>query len=142
MLQSQFLEEYLVEQLAAPNVLHNKEDLGLGRHDLEQLHNIRVPDAAEDGDLALDVGDEPALEDLLLVDDLDGDVLPGLDVAGVVDLGEGAVAEELADLVPAEEQALGLLLGLLGFVEHFFFFCGDLEMGIWDLKTLGIGGVV
>ena len=95
-----------VEELAAADVLHDEVDLGFRGHDLEELDDVGVADAAEDGDLALDVGDEAALEDLLLVDDFDGDALVCLDVAGEVDLGEGPVAEELAHLVAAEDEGL------------------------------------
>ena len=64
--------------------------------------------AAEDGDLALDVRDEAVAEGLLLVEHLDGDGLAGVGVAGVVDLGEGAVAEQAAQLVAAEQEAPAL----------------------------------
>ncbi|KAF5474539.1 hypothetical protein F2P56_006430 [Juglans regia] len=106
----------LVEELAAADELHDEIDLGLGGHDLEKLDNIGVADAAEDGDLSLDVGDEATLEDLLLVDNLDGDALVGLDVAGMIDLGKGTMAKELTDLKAAEEQGLSFLLGGGGFV--------------------------
>lgn len=46
------------------------------------------------------LGDHLVLEDLLLVEDLDGDILSGLDVPGELDLGEGAFAEGPAELVP------------------------------------------
>jgi len=46
------------------------------------------------------LGDHLVLEDLLLVEDLDGDILAGLDVPGELDLGEGAFAEGPAELVP------------------------------------------
>lgn len=100
----------LLEELSAVDELHDEVDLGLGGHDLEELDDVGVADAAEDGDLALDVGDESALEDLLLVDDLDGDALIGLDVACMVDLGEGTVTQKLADLEAAEEKGLRFLL--------------------------------
>lgn len=101
---------HLVEKLAAADVLHDEVDFGLGGHDLEELDDVGVSDTAEDGDLALDVCDEPRFEDLLLVDDLDGGGLVGLEVASVVDLREGSVAQELADLVTAQEEGLVLLL--------------------------------
>lgn len=46
------------------------------------------------------LGDHLVLEDLLLVEDLDGDILAGLDVPGELDLGEGAFPEGPAELVP------------------------------------------
>ena len=70
-----------------------------------------MADTAEDGDLALDVGHKAALEDLLLVDDLDGDAFSGLDVAGVVNLREGSVAEEFSNLETAEKEVCVFLLG-------------------------------
>ena len=70
-----------------------------------------MADTAEDGDLALDVGHEAALEDLLLVDDLDGDAFSGLDVAGVVNLRVGSVAEEFSNLETAEKEVCVFLLG-------------------------------
>jgi hypothetical protein len=39
-------------------------------------------------------------EDLLLVEDLDGDILAGVDVPGELDLGEGALPEGPPQLVP------------------------------------------
>lgn len=83
----------LVEKLAAADELHDEVDLGLGGHDLEQLDDVGMPNTAENGDLALDVGDEPTLQDLLLVDDFDGHALAGLGVAGMVHLREGSVAQ-------------------------------------------------
>ncbi|RYR16813.1 hypothetical protein Ahy_B03g061697 [Arachis hypogaea] len=112
----------LVEELAAADVLHDEVDLGFGGHDFEELDDVRVADAAEDGDLALDVGDEAALEDLLLVDDLDGDALTGLDVARVVHLREGSVAQELSYLEAAQEEAaLLVLVGNHHCLSHHFF---------------------
>ncbi len=42
----------------AADELHDEEDLGLGGHDLKKLHDFRVADVEEDGDLSLDVGNE------------------------------------------------------------------------------------
>lgn len=97
------------EELPAADVLHDEVDLGLGGHDLEEADDVGVAHAAEDGDLALDVWDEAVAEGLLLVEHLDGDGLAGVGVAGEVDLGEGAVAEEPAQLVAAEQEAPALV---------------------------------
>lgn len=99
----------LVEELAAAHELHDEVDLGFGGHDFEELDDVGVADSAEDGDLALDVGDQTALEDLFLVYDLDGHSFPGFDVPGVVDLGEGSVPQEFSQLEPAE-QKVGIFL--------------------------------
>jgi len=96
------------EELPAADELHDEVDLGLGGHDLEEADDVWVAHAAEDGDLALDVRDEAVAEGLLLVEHLDGDGLAGVGVAGVVDLGEGAVAEQAAQLVAAEQEAPAL----------------------------------
>lgn len=96
------------EELPAADELHDEVDLGLGGHDLEEADDIGVAHAAEDGDLALDVRDEAVAEGLLLVEHLDGDGLAGVGLAGVVDLGEGAVAEQAAQLVAAEQKAHAL----------------------------------
>ncbi|KAK3006603.1 hypothetical protein RJ639_016498 [Escallonia herrerae] len=75
----------LGEELAALDELHDE--------DFEELDDVGVTQAAHDGYLALDVGHQARAYDLLLVDDFDGDAQAGLDVPGVVDLGEGAAAE-------------------------------------------------
>ena len=98
----------LVEELAAADVLHDEVDLGLGDYDLEELDDVGVAHAAEDGDLALDVGDEAAFQDLLFVDHLDGHALVGLDVARVVHLREGPVPQELPDFEPPQEEGVVL----------------------------------
>lgn len=95
-----------IEQLTPTNIFHHKIDFGLGGHDLEELNDVGVSDASEDGDLALDVSDEAALEDLLLINDLDGDPFAGLNIAGMVDLSERAMAEELADLEATQQEAI------------------------------------
>lgn len=92
------------EELPAADELHDEVDLGLCCHDLEEAHDVGVADAAEDGDLALDLRDEAVAERLLLVEHLDGDGLPGVGVAGVVDLGEGAVAQDAAELVAPQQE--------------------------------------
>ena len=46
------------------------------------------------------LGDHLVLEHLLLVEDLDGDILAGVDVPGELDLAEGALPEGPAQLVP------------------------------------------
>ncbi|KAL3749627.1 hypothetical protein ACJRO7_010713 [Eucalyptus globulus] len=48
----------------------------------------------------------------LLVKDLDGNALTGLDVAGAVDLGKGATVEELANFIAAEEKGLVVFPGI------------------------------
>lgn len=90
----------LVEKLAAADVFHDKVDLGFCGHDLKELHDVGVADAAEDRDFALYVRDEAALEDFLLVDHFYGDALVGFHVAGVVDFRKSAVTQQLTDLVP------------------------------------------
>lgn len=92
------------EQLPAADELHHEVDLGLGGHHLEQPHDVGVADAAEDGDLPLDVRDEAVPHRLLLVEHLDRDRLPGIRAPRLVHLGEGAVAEEAAELVPPEQE--------------------------------------
>ena len=95
------------EELAAADELHDEVDLSLGGHDLEQVHDVRVADAAQHGDLALDVRDEPALDGLLLVEHLDGNAVPGADVPREVHLREGAVPQEAPQLVLPHQQAPG-----------------------------------
>lgn len=65
-------------------------------------------------DLALDVRDEAAPHGLLPVEHLDGHALPGLQVARVVHLGEGAFAQDAAQLVPPHEQPAGAGAASLG----------------------------
>ncbi|GAB2224019.1 hypothetical protein Droror1_Dr00004765 [Drosera rotundifolia] len=45
----------LVEELAATDELHDEVDLGFDGHDLEELDDVGVPHATEDGDLPLDL---------------------------------------------------------------------------------------
>ena len=92
-----------VEELAAADVLHDEVDLGLGGHDLEELDDVGVADAAEDGDLAFDVRDQAAFEHFLLVDGFDGHALVCFHVASEVHLREGSVAEKLPHFVAAED---------------------------------------
>ena len=92
-----------VEELAASDVLHDEVDLGLGGHDLEELDDVRVADAAEDGDLAFDVCDQTAFEDFLFVDHFDRDAFSGGCVARKVHLGEGSVAEKSSHFVFAQD---------------------------------------
>lgn len=65
-----------------------------------------MANSPEDRDLAFGVIDEAGFEDLLLVEDFDGDMLVCGEVASVVDLSEGTMAEELAELVFVEEDGL------------------------------------
>ncbi|CAL9146564.1 unnamed protein product, partial [Musa hybrid cultivar] len=82
------------EELTAAQVLHDEVDPYPGGHDLVELNDVGVADAAEDGDLALDVGEESVPEDLLLVEGLDGDQLASAGVAGDVVLGEATGTKE------------------------------------------------
>ncbi|QHN93605.1 uncharacterized protein DS421_17g594100 [Arachis hypogaea] len=91
----------LVEELTVVDVLLDKVDIGFDGNDFEVLDDVRVVDVTEDEHLTLDVGDDTALEDILLVDDFDGDALTGLDVARVVHLRKGSVAQELSYLEAA-----------------------------------------
>lgn len=50
------------------------------------------------------MGDEVGFEDFLLVEDFNGEALVGGRVAGKVDFGESAVAEEFAEFVAPEEE--------------------------------------
>jgi hypothetical protein len=96
------------EELPAADELHGEVDLGPGGHDLEEADDVGVAHAVEDGDLALDVRDE-AVAQGLLVEHLDGDGLVGVvDVASVVQLGEGAVDEQAAQLVAPQQEASAL----------------------------------
>ncbi|RDX63733.1 hypothetical protein CR513_57802, partial [Mucuna pruriens] len=88
----------LVEELAAADELH------------DELDDVGVADAAEDGDLALDVGHQTALQDLVLAYDLDGHTFPSFDVPRMVDLREGSVSEELPELEPAQDKVRVFLL--------------------------------
>jgi len=67
-------------------------------------NGVKVKERKNRGSMAwhgmLYLGDHLVLEHLLLVEDLDGDILAGLDVPGELDLGEGAFAEGPAELVP------------------------------------------
>jgi len=101
----------LVEKLAAAYELHDEVDLGFGGHNFEELDDVGVANAAEDGDLALDVGHQTALEDLFLVYDLDGHSFSGFDVPGVVNLREGSVPQEFSQLEPAQQKVRVFLLG-------------------------------
>uniref|UniRef100_A0A0A9G2V3 Uncharacterized protein n=1 Tax=Arundo donax TaxID=35708 RepID=A0A0A9G2V3_ARUDO len=97
------------EELAATDILHCKVYLALAGHDLVQLDNIGVPDQAHDGDLPLGLVDHANTQHLLLVNDLDGHALVRRKVPGMVHLGEGALPEHAAELVPVHEDG-GLLL--------------------------------
>lgn len=92
------------EELAAPHELHGEVDLGFGGHDLVELDDVWVGDHLHHRDLSLHLLGHPDADHLLLRHDLHGDVAAGAEVAGEVDLGEGAVAEEAAELVPALED--------------------------------------
>ncbi|KAF7814500.1 hypothetical protein G2W53_028469 [Senna tora] len=85
----------LGEELAASDVLHDEEDLGLGGHDFLELDDVGMADQAHDGDLLLDLPHEPLfILELLLLDDLDGHALVGHQVPPVVDLREVPLPEE------------------------------------------------
>ncbi|CAM0910337.1 unnamed protein product [Alopecurus aequalis] len=86
---------------AATDVLHDDEDARLAGHDLVELHDVGVAQAAHDGDLALDLVDRAELDELLLVHDLDCHLLLGVRVPREVHFGEVALAEQLHLLVAA-----------------------------------------
>ena len=77
----------------------------LTRHDVFTVYSLSLFRLTRQ---CADVRDEAVAEGLLLVEHLDGDGVPGVGVAGVVDLGEGAVAEDAAELVAAEKEAAAL----------------------------------
>ncbi|KAJ6795135.1 putative CBL-interacting protein kinase 7 [Iris pallida] len=99
------------EELPAAGVLHDQVDAGLGGHDLVQPENVGVGREPPHGrDLAEDHRAHARPHRGLLVKDLHrhgGAVGEG---PGEVDLREGAPAQEPAQLVPAEEDFLLLLL--------------------------------
>ncbi|KAF7840339.1 CBL-interacting serine/threonine-protein kinase 12 [Senna tora] len=68
-------------------------NFGLAGHDFVEVDDVRVPDESHDGDLALDLIDQADAENLLFVDDFNGDALVGGEVSGVVDFGECALAQ-------------------------------------------------
>ena len=95
--------------LTARDELHHEEDaLARGQH-LEQLHDVRVAEAAEDGDLAADLLREAAREERRLLEDLDRDRAAAPGVLAVADLGVRALADRAAEEVGAD--ALGQVRG-------------------------------
>ncbi|WVZ72741.1 hypothetical protein U9M48_021155 [Paspalum notatum var. saurae] len=100
------------EELAAAHVLHHEVDAQLGGHHLEELHDVRVADTTEHGDLALDVRRQTRLEDLLLLHHLDGHLLAGKHVARVVHLGEVALTQQLPHLVTPQKERRLLLVAV------------------------------
>lgn len=92
-----------------------------------------MAEAAHDSDLAFDVGHEAGAGELLLVDDLDGDALAGADIARVIDFGEGAAAEELAQLVFPEQ-------GIVRDARRWWRPLGRLLLLLFDLWHRGMPG--
>nr|GLL42871.1 Os05g0514250 [Ipomoea trifida] len=101
---------HLSEELPALSELHHEKYLGLGGEHLVEGHGVRVVEAAHDRDLPFYVPDHGGARDLLLVDHLNRHALPAPDVPRVVNLGEGAAAQEFPHLVLLEQ---GVLLGRL-----------------------------
>lgn len=89
------------EELAAADELHSEKDLGSRSHDFVQLDDVWMGHHFHDGDLALHLLNHTGAEDFLFANDFHGDVTVGAEVTGEVDLGEGAVAEDTAELVAA-----------------------------------------
>ena len=96
----------VVEQLAAITVLHDEEDLPGSINDLEQLDDVFVAHALEDGDLAADTFHVRWLHNAALLQDFDGYFLPGHDVRTDSHFAESALTQRLAQQVVA--NALGL----------------------------------
>nr|CAB3468141.1 unnamed protein product [Digitaria exilis] len=88
---------------AAGDELHDHEDGALGGHHLVDAHDVGVAHAAHDVDLAhhlplhLHVA---GLGQVVLVHDLDGHMVTGLQVHRTVHFGEAALAEQFAQLLP------------------------------------------
>uniref|UniRef100_A0A0D9Y504 Uncharacterized protein n=1 Tax=Oryza glumipatula TaxID=40148 RepID=A0A0D9Y504_9ORYZ len=105
---------YPAEELTTPDILHCKVYLALAGHDLVQLDDVGVANEAHDGDLSLDLVNHADTQYLFLVNDLDGDALVGCKVPCMVHLGEGALPEHAAELIPVHEDGR-LLLHPAGF---------------------------
>ena len=95
------------EELAAADELHDEVDLAPAGHHLVEADHVGVAaDEPHDGDLALDLVDHAGAgaQRLLLVDHLHGDGLAGHEAPGLVHLGERAVPQRAAELVPAHHH--------------------------------------
>ncbi|EYU43342.1 hypothetical protein MIMGU_mgv1a014340mg [Erythranthe guttata] len=92
---------HLAEQLPALHVLHHEEDFRFRRHNLEQLHNVRVTNSPQNRDLAFDVSDQTYFHDLLLINHLNRHAFAVAHVPRVVNLRECSLADEFPDFVPA-----------------------------------------
>lgn len=68
-----------------------------------EAHYVGVVELAHDRDFALHVSGEASSGEFFFVDDFHGHALPRLHVARVVDFGEGAAAEDAAQLVFSEQ---------------------------------------
>lgn len=80
------------EEFAAFGEFHDEVDFGLGGENLVEPHDVRLAEAAHDGDLALHVPGESVSCDFLLVDHLHRHALPVLRVPRVVHLRERAAS--------------------------------------------------
>ena len=96
----------VVEHLAAVRVLHDEVDRRRRVEHLEELHDVAVPVALEDLDLARDALHVGDLDDAALLEDLDRDLLAREDVRADLHLARRALADRLAeDVVPDHRRA-------------------------------------
>ncbi|CAL9063083.1 unnamed protein product [Musa banksii] len=93
------------EELAPADKLHGEVNPGTGGHDLVKLDHVGVAHHLHGRDLTLNLHHHPGADDRLLIHHLHGDAPPVADVAGEVDLAEGAAAEDATELIAAIEDA-------------------------------------
>jgi hypothetical protein len=73
--------------------------------DLQELDDIGMLDQLHGGDFPFDLLDHLVLQDLLLVQDFDGDVHPRLDVPGHLHFGKCALPQRLAEVILPNPRA-------------------------------------
>ncbi|RDX72785.1 hypothetical protein CR513_47675, partial [Mucuna pruriens] len=83
----------LVEELPAADEFHGDVDLGFASHDFEEIHDVGVLHHVHRRDLPLDLLHHPYLHHFLFPHHLHRHALSALQVARVVHLREGAVAQ-------------------------------------------------
>ncbi|MEZ4296707.1 MAG: hypothetical protein R3B70_17195 [Polyangiaceae bacterium] len=92
-------------EVGALDELHREVDEAAVHAVRDDLHRVRVVDAAHDGGLAAEAGEHAGLAHAAGVHDLHGEIAARLGVAGAEHGAHGALAEALGDLQGAFERA-------------------------------------
>eukprot|EP00050_Salpingoeca_kvevrii_P017232 m.63193 g.63193 ORF g.63193 m.63193 type:complete len:479 (+) comp7443_c0_seq2:1511-2947(+) len=93
----------VVKEIDLSAFRHKAEDFG-PINDLEQLDDVAVVEALQNGLLAVHVADEVVFLDLALVENLDGNLLAGAKMAPKADNGKGATAKLVCQLIAANAR--------------------------------------